>query len=200
MTHPSTGTQRIVRRASAAGFVVAAAGLVALVAIGLFFWVGQPWGTLNDLALLVMTAALPPLMRAFWELGGLTPTPLALAAQLSGWIAVAVWCGIQALMIVGVLPFDYTGPARGAFAVESVALVVIGSWVGGANLLAGPWLNQVRWLGVLSGLGFVLFAAGVLVGGVGHPLTVVGGIAYLVIFPIWAFLMGRLLAARAGVT
>lgn len=198
MTSPSTGTRRIVQRASVAGFVVAAAGLVVLVTIGLFFWVGQPWGTLNDLALLVMTAALAPLMLAFWELGGLTPTPLALVAQASGWVAVAVWCGVQALMIVGMLPFDYTGPARGAFAVESVALVVIGLWVAGANLLAGPWLNRLRWLGVLSGLGFVLFASGLLVGGVDHPLTVVGGIAYLVVFPVWAFLMGRLLAARGS--
>jgi hypothetical protein len=165
MTEPSSGTRRIVRRASLAGYVV-------------------------------MTAAVAPLMLAFWELGGLTPTPLALVAQTSGWIAVAVWCGVQALMIVGVLPFDYYGPARGAFAVESVALIVIGLWVAGAKLLAGPWLNQLRWIGVLSGLGFVLFAAGLLVGGIDHPLTSVGGLAYLVVFPIWAFLVGRLLAAR----
>jgi len=195
VTSPSNGTQRIVRRAAAAANVVAGAGLLALITIGLFFWLGQPWGTINDIALLVMTAALAPLMLAFWELGGLTPTPLALVAQATGWIAVIAWCVIQALMIVGAVPFDYSGPARGAFGIQSVALIVIGLWIAGANLLAGPWLNWLRWPGLLSGTGFVLFAAGLLVGGVDHPLTVVGGLAYLVLFPIWAFLMGRLIAA-----
>lgn len=195
MTSTSSGTQRIVGRASLAAYVVAGAGLVALVTIGLFFWLGQPWGTINDLALLVMTAALAPLMLAFWELGGLTPTPLALVAQMSGWVAVIVWCTIQALMIVGVVQFDYGGPARGALAIQSVALAVIGLWIAGANLLAGPWLNWQRWPGLLSGIGFVLFAAGLLMGGVDHPATVVGGLAYLVVFPCCAYLMGRFLAA-----
>ena len=179
-----------------AAYLVAGAGLVALVTISLFMWVGGLWGPLNDLSLLVMTLALGPLMLAFWELGGLTPAPLALAAQVSGWIAVLIWCAVQVLMIVGVVDFDYHTGAVGPFAVEAVALVVIGLWIGGANLLAGPWLNWNRWLGVVSGIGFVIFAIGLLLGGVDHPLTYVGGIGYQLVFPIWAFLMGRRLAAR----
>jgi hypothetical protein len=200
VTSTSSGTERIVRRASLAAYVVAGAGLVALVTIGLFFWLGQPWGTINDLALPVMTAALAPLMVAFWELGGLTPTPLALVAQISGWVAVIVWCAIQALMIIGVVAFDYSGPAGGAFAIQSVALAVIGLWIAGANLLAGPWLNWLRWPGLLSGIGIVLFAAGLLMGGVDHSATVIGGLAYLIVLPSWAFLMGRLLAGRTNAT
>ena len=199
---PSSGTQRIVARAAIAAYVVAGAGLVALVSIGLFFWVGQPWGTFNDLSVVVMTLALAPLMLAFWELGGLTPTPLALAAQASGWIAVLVWCGVQALMIRGVLAFDDHSGAMGALAIEAVALVVIGLWVAGANLLAGPWLSWMRWtrwLGVLSGIGFVVLGIGLLLGGVNHSLAYVGGIGYQIVFPIWAFLMGRLLAATGSV-
>jgi hypothetical protein len=196
LTPPSSGTQRIVARATVAAYVVAGAGLVALVTFGLYSTVGQPWGTLNDLSLLVMTLALALLMLAFWELGGLTPAPLALAAQASGWIAVLAWCGVQALMILGVVTFDYYVGAKGAFAVEAVALVVIGLWIAGANLLAGPWLSSGRWLGVLSGIGFVVFATGLLLGGVNHPLTYVGGVGYQIVFPIWAFLMGRLLTAH----
>jgi len=192
----SARTPRIVSIAATAAVVVAGAGLVALVAIGLYYWVGQPWGTLNDLALLVMTLALAPLMLAFYELGGWTPTALAQAAQASGWIAVLIWCVVQALLIVGVVTFDYGTGATGAFAVEAVALVVIGSWVAGANLLAGPWLNQVRWLGVLSGVGVMVFAAGLLLGGGTHPLTYVGGVGYAVLLPIWAYLMSRELRSR----
>ena len=187
----SESTRRIVRRAALAAYVVAAAGLVAVVTIILFFTSGQPWGTVNDMALLVMTAAIAPLMLAFWELGGLTPTPLARMAQVSGWIAVAAWCVTQALFIADVLEFDYERPATGALAVESVALIVIGLWIAGANLLAGSWLNSIRWFGVVAGLGFVLLPIGMLLGGLDHPLTYAGGIGSSIVLPVWAFLMGR---------
>jgi hypothetical protein len=191
-------SERTVARAATAAYVVAGAGLAALVTFGLHSALGQPWGTLDDLSLLVMTLALAPLMLAFWELGGVTPTPLALAAQASGWIAVLAWCAVQSLMILGVVTFDHDVGARGSFAVEAAALVVIGLWIAGANLLAGPWLNRVRWLGVASGIGFVVFALGLLMGGVNYPLTLVGGVGYRIIFPIWALLIGRLLAARSS--
>ena len=190
-------TGRIVDAAAIAADVVAGAAVVGLVTIALFFWIGQPWGTINDLALLVMTLALAPLMLAFYELGGWTPTPLARIAQASGWIAVLAWSVIQVLMVTRVVAFDYSHAATGVFAIQCVALVVIGLWVAGANLLAGPWLSWVRWLGVLSGLGFVGLATGLLLGGMDHPLTYLGGIGYEVVLPIWAFLMARLLVSRS---
>ena len=181
----------IIDRAATAAYVVAGAVVVGLVAIGLFFWIGQPWGTINDLALLVMTLALAPLMLAFYELGGRTPTPLARIAQASGWIAVLAWSVTQVLMIAGVVAFDYGRAATGVFAIQCGALLVIGLWVAGANLLAGPWLSWVRWLGVLSGLGFVGLAIGLLLGGMDHPLTYLGGIGYEIVTPSWAFLTAR---------
>ena len=185
----------IVRRAITAAYLIATAGLLATVTITLYLAIGQPWGTLNDVALLVMTAALPVLMLAFWELGGLTPTRLALVAQISGWIAVLAWCVAQALMIVGVLSFDYEEAATGGLLVEAMALVVIGLWIAGANLLAGSWLNTIRWFGLVSGLGFVLLPIGLIMGGVNHPLTYTGGVGYSIAFPVWAFLMARHLQA-----
>jgi hypothetical protein len=187
----SESSRGIVRRAALAAYAIAGAGLVALVTIVLFFAIGQPWGTLNDIALLVATAAIPVLMLAFWELGGLTPTPLALVAQVTGWAAVIVWCVTQALFIAGVVDFDYDHPATGALAVESSALIVIGLWIAGANLLAGSWLNAIRWFGVVAGLGFVLVPVGLLLGGVSHPLAYAGGIGYSIVFPVWALLMGK---------
>jgi hypothetical protein len=187
----SESTRGILRRAAMAAYLIAAAGLVATVTIILFFAIGQPWGTLNDIALLVATAVIPLLMLAFWELGGLTPTPLALLAQVSGWIAVIVWCIVQGLFIAGVLDLDYDHPATGGLAVEAVAMIVIGLWIAGANLLAGGWLNSIRWFGVAAGLGFVLVPIGLILGGVSHPLSYAGGIGYSIVFPVWAFLMGR---------
>jgi hypothetical protein len=190
----------IVSRAAVAAYFVSAAAVVGLVTIALFPAIGQPWGTINDLALLVMTLALAPLMLAFYELGGWTPTPLARVAQASGWIAVLTWSAIQALMVTGAVAFDYRHAATGVFALQTVALIVIGLWVAGANLLAGPWLSWMRWLGVVSGLGFSVLGIGLLAGGVDHPLTFLGGIGYQIALPIWAFLMARLLGgiSRSG--
>jgi hypothetical protein len=189
-------TQDIVRRASIAGWVVGVAGLVALVTISLFLWIGQPFGTINNLALIVMTAAIPFLMLAFWELGGVTPTPLALVAQAFGWLATAVWCITHLLFVAGVVSIDYSAPATGAYAVEAVALIVIGLWVAGANLLAGPWLTGVRWFGVLTGVGLVVFAIGTLVNGSEGTLVYIGGLAYLVLLPVWGLLIARFLGRR----
>jgi hypothetical protein len=189
----SGSTRWIVARAAVAAYAVAAAALVGLVTIALFFWIGQPWGTINDVALLVMTLALAPLTLAFYELGGWTPTPLARIAQASGWIAVATWSALQVLMIAGEVTFDYSRGATGVFAIQTAALVVIGLWVAGANLLAGPWLDRVRSLGLVSGISFVVLGAGLLFGGVDHPLTYLGGVGYEIVVPIWAFLMARLL-------
>lgn len=186
----------IVRRAAIAGYVIGAAGLVALVTIGLFFWIGQPWGTINDLALVIMTGAIPFLMLAFWELGGLTPTPLALVAQVGGWLAAGVWCVTHLLFVGGVVDIDYSAAATGAFAVEAVALIVIGLWIGGANLLAGPWLNQMRWVGVVTGAGVAVYAIGTLVSGGEGMLVYIGGLAYLVLLPVWALMISRYLARR----
>ena len=187
-------TADIVRRASVAGWVVGVAGLVAFVTIGLFFWIGQPFGAINDVALIVMTGAIPFLMLAYWELGGLTPTQLAVVAQITGWLACAVWCVTQLLFVLGVVDIDYAEPATGAYAVESVALIVIGLWIAGANLLAGPWLSGIRWLGVATGAGLVVFAVGALVTGSYGVLGYIGGPVYLILLPVWGAVMGRYLS------
>ena len=91
---------------------------------------------------------------------------------------------------------DYSAPATGAYAVEAVALIVIGLWVAGANLLAGPWLTGVRWFGVLTGVGLVVFAIGTLVNGSEGTLVYIGGLAYLVLLPVWGLLIARFLGRR----
>jgi len=194
----SARTRWIVTTASRSAYVVASAGLVAVITIGLFFWIGQPWGTINDLALLVMTVALGPLMLAFYELGGLTPLRLAQAAQATGWLSIVTWSVTQVLMIVGVVGFDYGVAATGAFAIWSVASIYIGLWIAGANLLAGPWVNWLRWLGFVGGLGWAALGLGMLLGGMNHPLVYAGGIGYTIVLPAWAWLMARHLGALSA--
>jgi hypothetical protein len=186
----------VVRIAAQAAYLIAFAGLVALLAIGLFFAGIAAFGPVNDLALLVMTIALAPVMLAFYELGGRTPIGLARLALTSAIAAVVGWSVLQALMIGGAVSFAYERRATGAFAAEAIAVLVMGMWLAGANLLAGAWLLPLaRWPGVVAGIGFILFGLGLLVGGVSHPLTYAGGIGYQIVFPIWGLMLGRLLTA-----
>ncbi len=177
-----------------AGCVAGVAGAVGLVTAALAVSGGQPWQTMNDLALLVLVGALAPLMLAFYQLGGLTPTGLAQLAQTLGWASVLTFGAIQVLQLVGAVAIDWRAPAVGAFAVGSLALAYIGLWIAGANLLAGPWLGQERWLGVAAGLAVVVFAAGLLRGGVDTALTALGGFGFLVLVPVWALPMARVLS------
>jgi hypothetical protein len=177
---------------------VAVAGGIALAAIGLFFWIGQPFGTINDIALLVMTLSLGPVMLAHYELGGIVPLwPARLS--LGGAVAAAVaWSLIQVAMIAGIVTFDEERAATGAFAVSSLLQVVIGLWIAGASLLAGRWLPiTVRLFGIVAGTGTVVMSIGLLLGGLNHPLTYAGGIGYQVVLPIWAYLLGRVFRTRA---
>jgi hypothetical protein len=189
-------TARITRISSVAGYVVNAAALAGLASVWLGQSFGDPWGTVNDLALLAMVGALAPLMLAYYELGGWTPLRLAQLAQTLGWISVGIFAAVQLMVIAGAVTIDRNNAAGGIVAVASLALGYIGLWIAGANLLAGPWLSAGRWLGVAAGLSAVVFAFGQLRGGADSGWTWIGGIGLLALGSAWAFLVARLLGGR----
>ena len=189
----SERTRRITRIGTVAGWVVAIAGAGVLATVALAQSVGDPWGDVNDWFLLVMVVALAPLMLSFYELGGRTPLRLAQLAQLLGWASVITWAVLQKLLIFNLVSFEMDTAASGWFAVGSLALGYVGLWIAGANLLAGPWLPSIRWVGVGAGLAMTLFAFGLLRGGVDSGWTELGGLGTAVLIPIWAALMARLL-------
>ena len=76
----------------------------------------------------------------------------------------------------------------------------MGLWIAGANLLAGPWLPPIRWVGLAAGLALVVFAFGLLRGGVDSGWTELGGVGTAILVPIWAVLMARLLGRLAAAT
>jgi hypothetical protein len=193
-------TPWIVHLAALAAWLVTGSVVVGLVMIGLFFAnLGSVFGTLNDLSLTVMTVALAPVMAGYYMLGGRTPLVPATLSLASGIGAILVWSVAQALFVAGLVDFAYGQPATGALAIQTAAVGVIGLWLAGANLLAGPWLTDVvRWLGVIAGVGVVIFAAGLFLGGAYHPATFVGAIGYQLVLPVWAFLLGRLLRRHDG--
>lgn len=189
----TTRTRRIEQISTVAAWVVTLAGIGVLATVFLYQAVGAPWDAVNDWCLLVMIAALAPLMLSFYELGGRTPLRMAQLAQVLGWASVIAWGLVQKLVIFNLLSFDIHEPMTGWFALASLALGYIGLWIAGANLLAGPWLPPIRWIGVAAGAAMALFATGLLLGGVDSGWAELGGLGTAVLVPFWAFLMSRLL-------
>jgi hypothetical protein len=56
-----------------------------------------------------------------------------------------------------------------------------------------PWLDALRWIGVLIGAGLVAYGIGALVRGSEGVLVYTGATMYLVLLPIWGLLIGRYL-------
>jgi hypothetical protein len=187
----SERTRRITRSGSVAAYLVATTGSLGVLTLGLYASNAHPWGTVNDLFRLVMTAALPPLMLTYYEMGGWFPLRLAQVAQALGWLSAVAWCALQLLSALGVLTVDYGHGASGALAVQTWALVYLGLWMAGGNIVAGSWLSWIRWVGLLAGIGTVVLGYGLLTEGIGGAWTFAGSIGYLAVVPVWALLMGR---------
>jgi hypothetical protein len=181
----AAGSERL-RWAETGAYAVAVAGLVALVTIAV-----AP-GTLYPVSLAALGLALAPVMLGFYELGGRTPLTPARISLAIGIGATIVWSVLLIGLAAGVVSFDESKAATGAFAIAAVASTVFGAWLVGAPALAGTWLPAgARLLGVVCGLGWVLSGVGLLVGGASHPLSYLGGIGYTFLFPIWGLVMGR---------
>jgi hypothetical protein len=198
-----------VRNGATAALISATAGAVGVVAIILFDSIGQPFGTMAALAGLVMLVSLAPVMLAHYELGGVVPLwPARLAlggalAVLAGWavMQVAFVLSQPGTDVAAVRGLGFQQAATGASAAQAALLAGVALWVAGASLLAGTWLpGLVRTLGIVAGLGVLLMAVGLLVGGSSNAWTNLGAAAYQILLPVWAFLLGRVFARHVAAT
>jgi hypothetical protein len=175
-----------VRWGELGGYVIALGGLAALVCLVAF-----P-GATYLISLSVMVLGLLPVMVSCYELGGRTPEGPARVALTLGSGAVLVFVADTLANAAGIVTFDESRAATGAFAVVAASMVVFGSWLAVAPILAGRWLPPVpRWLGVACGLGWAVAGIGLLLGGSTHPLVAPGGIGYQLLFPAWGLLIAR---------
>lgn len=179
-----------VRRGATAALISAIAGALGLVAIALFFTVGEPFGAVNDALGLVMILALAWVMLAHYELGGVVPLWPARLSLGGALLAVAAWSVLQVAFVLRILNVDVNVPAVGGWQVQMVVQAVIGLWIAGASLLAGRWLpSSVRTLGIVTGAGVVVMAVGIIRGGYPDVLTSIGGVGYQIALPLWAWLL-----------
>ena len=177
--------------------VAAAATVVGAVLLGLFFAKGQPWGTLNDLASIVLMLATIPVAIRLAQIEDATAPGLAGAVAAIGIVGMLGAAAAQAALVLRL------GSYRGLLPYTLGAGAIVGVWyvlVGGLGL-AGRMPAPLAVLAVAAGAGFVAIGFGFWRGNERHPAAVAGGIVLLVastLFLAWvglSRLAGEALAA-----
>lgn len=162
--------------AGLSALIAAAATVLGMIALLLFFSRGQPWGTINDVFSVVLMLAMIPVALGLFALGSEPPLGmLAWAVALLGIAGMLVAAGLQAALVVGRLTFEQVN--RNVLA----AGALVGLWYMLAGALAFRVIGTpLGALAVISGIGFIAVGYGFAVGGERHPLSIVGGLALFV--------------------
>ena len=173
-------------------------GLLGLVFIVLFFTVGQPFGTLNDICI-GLTAILS--MVLVWML---YPGQNAQSSLLSKIMLGLALLGMLVVVIGSVLVIS---GARGWFLAGlymAVGYALIGLWLLGLNYAAlgsNPWSHSLVIFGLVIGVIMALGLAAVpgMFNGIDSQESAswlinigqAGALGWLVLYPIWCILVGR---------
>lgn len=171
--------------AGVSAFVAAVATVVGAVFLGLFFSKGQPWGTLNDLASIVLMIGTIPVALFVADVTGSTVSALvAGGVALVGIGGMAAASVAQGLLVLRVRTYEALLPwTLGAGAVVGVWYVLVG-----VTGLATGFPTPLAILAIVAGVGFVAMGYGFWRGNERHPASIAGGLVMLVAstaFLIW---------------
>ncbi|SRR5258708_15612738 len=183
---------KLSRYAGWSALVSAVATILGLVTLLMFYTLGQPWGTINDITSVVLALSILPVLLALHRLHRREAPTVDPAAFVIGVLAMSIAGVFQTLLIMRIIAYAQTAvvvPA--AFGLFGASLMVYG-YLARAN---GSLPRRLGLLGILAGAGYVVVIAGIILGGQDHPLTTVGGLTAVICYPIWAIWFGRLLLA-----
>jgi hypothetical protein len=168
--------------------------------IALFFTIGQPFGTLNDLfGGLLLALSLIPIALALHRLLSPRQPVLSLLALGIGLAAMAVFAISAASVILhtfGIVRFVEPRPGTGPFGLGLYAPAFIGVWLilASASALTSRSLPPVlSWIGFVAGVGYAVGVIGFALGGPQSPVVITAGLLTAIGYPIWAIWLGRLL-------
>ncbi len=180
----------LMRYAGWSAVVSAIATVLGLVTLIMFFSLGQPWGTINDMTSVILAFSLLPVLLALYQLHRHDAPLLTLIFLAIGVVALLVAALFQTLLIFGVIEFEQTAvivPA--AFGLFGAALIVFNA----VARAQGTLPETLALLGIVAGVSYVLVIVGFILGGQEHPLTAVGGLTAVITYPIFAIWFGRIL-------
>jgi hypothetical protein len=182
-------TPQLFRYAGWSAYVSATATILTFVSAISFFSLGQPFGTLNDIASVFQVVFMLPLALVLYRLSRPHGQRLSFLAAALGVGGMLVGGAVQSLLVAGVLTYQQT-----------VQFFPAGSAIGGWLILSS-YLSlsshvlprALAWAGVLAGVGYGLTVAGFLLGGYQNPVFYAGGLLTVISYSTWAFWLGRVL-------
>jgi hypothetical protein len=189
------------------GWVAIATGVVALIGLAfiiLFFTVGQPFGTLNDICIglaAILSGVLAWMLYPEHHAQSPLLSQVVLIVALAGGLVVAIG---SALVIFGVTGWFLAGLYMAA------GNALIGLWLLGLNYSAqhgNSWPLSLAIFGLVIGVIMALGLVAVpgIFSGVDSQETApwiinyvgqAGGLGWLVLYPIWCILLGRILLLK----
>lgn len=160
--------------------VAAVATVVGAVLLGLFFAKGDPWGTLNDIASVVLMLATIPVAVALGLLGedafGLLAW-LVTAIGIVGMVGAAV---AQTVLVARIRTYRQLLPwTLGSGAIVGVWYLLVGL-LGLSLVTTRNFPLAIMALAIASGVGFISIGFGFWRGNERHPASVIGGLVLLV--------------------
>lgn len=174
----------------------AAATVVGAVLLGLFFAKGQPWGTLNDIASIVlMLATIAVAIRLIPLLSKAVPG-LGEAVALVGVVGMLAGAAAQAALVLRL------GTYRGLLPYTLGAGAIVGVWylLVAVTAMVTRMPTGLAILAVGSGLGYLALGYGFWRGNERHPLSIAGGITLLVASTAFLGWLGIALLAGEALT
>jgi len=174
-------TPEVFRYAGWSAHLSAAATIVGFVTLIVFFSVGEPFGTINDISSIILALSLLPLALALYLLQRPCAALLSLIALIIGICAMLAASILQILLVLRVIKLELTLVAvPAAFGVVGVWLLLNSSLA----LASGTLPSGLAWVGMVAGVGYILVILGFILGGQQHPLTAVGGLTAVIGYPI----------------
>ena len=178
------------RYAGWSALVSAIATVLGLVTLIMFFALGQPWGTINDITSVVLAFSLLPVLLMLHRLHRRNAPTISFATFIIGVLAMLIAVVFQTLLIIRVITFAQTAiivPV--AFGLFGATLMVYG-YFARAN---GSLPRRLAFLSIIAGAGYVVVIVGFILGGQEHPLAAIGGLTAVSCYPIWAIWFGRII-------
>jgi hypothetical protein len=171
--------------------LAAAATVVGAVFVGLFFRRGEPWGTWNDIASVVLMLAMIPVALVIGTIEMERTTTVAVAVTAIGIGGMLAAAAFQTALVARLRTYEQLlRPTLTAGAVVGVWYVLAGFLA-----LGGDLPQPLPWCMIAAGVGYVAIGYGFAVGGQRHPLAAIGGVTLAVASTAFLAWLGILLVA-----
>jgi hypothetical protein len=170
-------------------YLSAAATILTFISGILFFTVGNPFGTINDVSSVFQVMFMIPLAIMFLQLLSSDYRIIGLIAALLGILGMLVSAFGQTLLVAGRIDFKGSSKFFPAGAAIGLWLILICALAG----INGQLPLLMSTIGILAGFGYIATVIGFLWGGQQNVLFYFGAFLLGLSYPIWAIWLGRLI-------